>query len=85
MIRLALERRLRHADEYLRAHRLTHRVDALITDAAPEDVILDEVRRRRPRLLVLDTHGHRPIMDLFVTSLTSAVLNRAPVPVFTGA
>jgi nucleotide-binding universal stress UspA family protein len=55
------------------------------SDAAPAALILDEVRRRRPRLLVMGAQGHHPVRDLFFTSVTRSVLRDAPVPVFVGA
>jgi nucleotide-binding universal stress UspA family protein len=55
------------------------------SDAAPADVILEQVRHRRPRLLVMGAQGHHPVRDLFATSVTRAVLKEAPVPVLVGA
>jgi len=47
--------------------------------------LLEEVRRRRPRLLVMGAHGHQPLRDLFATSVTRAVLRECPVSTFIGA
>jgi nucleotide-binding universal stress UspA family protein len=79
------ERRLRHATEYLTAHEVAHLLHPIITDEPAASVILGEVRRRNPRLLVMGAYGRHPIRDLFVTSITRAVLGETPVPVFLGA
>jgi nucleotide-binding universal stress UspA family protein len=78
-------RRLRHAREYLTAHRVAHHVHPIVSEETPASVIVDEVRRRRPRLLVMGAYGRHPLRDLFVTSVTRAVLRETPVPVFLGA
>ena len=52
-------------------------------DAA--EVLVEEVRRRRPRLLVIGAHGHHPLRDLFATSVTRAVLQECAVPTFIGS
>ena len=36
-------------------------------------------------ILVMGAHGHHPLRDLFFTSVTRAVLQAAPVPVFVEA
>jgi len=79
------ERRLRHADEYLAAHAVEHRLHRIVTDEPAAAVIVEELRRRRPRLLVMGAYGRHPVRDLFVTSVTRAVLSQTPVPVFMGA
>jgi nucleotide-binding universal stress UspA family protein len=73
------------AGDFLTAHGAPHRVHAIATDAPVPEVLLEEVRRRAPRLLVMGAHGHHPLRDLFVTSVTRAVLHACPVPVFVGA
>jgi nucleotide-binding universal stress UspA family protein len=79
------ERRLRRAGEYLAAHAISHELHPVGTDAPPARVILEEIRRRQPRLLVMGGPGHHRVRDVFVTSVTRAVLQETPVPVFTGA
>jgi nucleotide-binding universal stress UspA family protein len=79
------EARLRHATEYLTAHRVAHHARPVVSDAEAASVILDEVRRRKPRLLVMGAFGRHPLRELFVTSVTRAVLSEAPVPIFVGA
>jgi nucleotide-binding universal stress UspA family protein len=73
------------AGDFLTAHGAPHHLHAIATDAAPADVLLDEVRRRAPRLLVMGAHGHHPLRDLFATSVTRAVLRACPVPILVGA
>jgi nucleotide-binding universal stress UspA family protein len=83
--RAEAERRLRRPAAFLAVHGLPHRLQPLSSHTAPADVILEEVRRRRPRLLVIGAQGHHPVRDLFGSSVTRAVLKEAPVPVLVGA
>ena len=73
------------AGEYLAAHGASHRLRAIASAIPPAEVLLEEVRRLRPRLLVMGAHGHHPLRDLFGTSVTRAVLRACPVPAFIGA
>jgi nucleotide-binding universal stress UspA family protein len=73
------------AGDFLAAHGAPHRLHGLASETAPAEILLEEVRRRRPRLLVMGAHGHHPMRDLFATSVTRAVLRECPVPVFVGA
>jgi nucleotide-binding universal stress UspA family protein len=79
------EARLAPAAKFLTAHGVRVTLRPVGSDAAPAALILDEVRRRRPRLLVMGAQGHHPVRDLFFTSVTRSVLRDAPVPVFVGA
>jgi nucleotide-binding universal stress UspA family protein len=72
------------AGDFLTAHGAPHRLHAIVSEAAPADVLLDEVLRRTPRLLVMGAHGHHPLRNLFATSVTRAVLRACPVPVLLG-
>src|SRR5437867_4293319 len=76
---------VRLAGDFLSAHGTPHRLHAVASDVAPAEIVLDEVRRRRPRLLVMGAHGYHGLRDLFATSVTRAVLGACPVPVFVGA
>ncbi len=73
------------AGEYLTAHGAPHRLHAIVSTAPPAEILLEEVRHARPRLLVMGAHGHHPIRDLFGSSVTRAVLRACPVPAFIGA
>jgi nucleotide-binding universal stress UspA family protein len=75
----------RLAGEYLGAHGTPHQLRAIATEQAPAEVLLEEIRRRSPRLLVMGAHGYHPVRDLFTTSVTRALLRACPVPVFVGA
>jgi len=75
----------RLAGEYLTAHGAPHRLHAITSAAPPADVLLEEIRHARPRLLVMGAQGHHPLRDLFGTSVTRAVLRACPVPAFIGA
>jgi nucleotide-binding universal stress UspA family protein len=71
--------------EYLASHGAAPRVRAIVSAAPPAQVLLEEIRRTQPRLLVMGAHGHHPLRDLFSTSVTRAVLRDCPVPAFVGA
>jgi nucleotide-binding universal stress UspA family protein len=73
------------AGDFLAAHGTPHRLHAVASDAEPAEVLLGELRRLRPRLLVIGAHGHHPLRDLFATSVTRAVLRECGVPIFVGA
>jgi nucleotide-binding universal stress UspA family protein len=73
------------AGEYLSAHGAPHRLHAIVSTAPPAEVLLEEVRHARPRLLAMGAHGHHPLRDLFGTSVTRAVLRACPIPTFIGA
>jgi len=73
------------AGDFLTAHGRPHELCPIASEAPPAEALLEEVRRRRPRLLVMGAHGHRPLRDLFATSVTRAVLGDCPVPAFIGA
>jgi nucleotide-binding universal stress UspA family protein len=73
------------AGEYLTAHGAPHRLHPIVSTAPPAEVLLEEVRHLRPRLLVMGAHGHHPLRDLFGTSVTRQVLRVCPIPSFIGA
>jgi nucleotide-binding universal stress UspA family protein len=75
----------RLAGQYLAAHGTSYQVHSRPMTGSPAETLLEEVQRLKPRLLVMGAHGHHPIRDLFVTSVTRAVLRSCPVPVFIGA
>jgi len=75
----------RAAGDFLAAHRITHRVYTVASSAAPAEVLLEEVESRRPHLLVIGAHREHPLLDLFGTSVTRAVLGACSVPIFVGA
>jgi nucleotide-binding universal stress UspA family protein len=79
------ETRLVPASRFLTAHGVRMELQPVASRAAPAGLILNEVQRRRPRLVVMGAHGHHAVRDLFLTSVTRAVLRDAPVPVFVGA
>jgi nucleotide-binding universal stress UspA family protein len=72
------------ASDFLTAHGAPHRVHAIASQASPADVLLEELRGRAPRLLVMGAHGHHPVRDLFTGSVTRGVLTSCSVPVFLG-
>jgi nucleotide-binding universal stress UspA family protein len=77
--------RLAPVGRYLAAHGVRCTLKPVASGDPPLAVILEEIHRVQPRLLVMGAHGHHPVRDLFFTSVTRAVLKDAPVPVLTGA
>jgi nucleotide-binding universal stress UspA family protein len=73
------------AGEYLTARGAPHRLHPIVSATPPADVLLEQVRRTRPRLLVMGAQGHHPLRDLFGASVTRAVVRACPVPAFIGA
>ena len=73
------------AGDFLAAHGAPHRLHPIATEQAPAEVLLEEMRRRAPRLLVMGAHGrHHSMRELFATSVTRAVLTDCSIPVFLG-
>jgi nucleotide-binding universal stress UspA family protein len=72
------------AGEYLTAQGAPHRLHPIVSAAPPADVLLEQVRRARPRLLVIGAQGRHPLRDLFGASVTRAVMRACPVPTFIG-
>lgn len=75
----------RGAGDFLMTPGIMHRLHTLASAAAPAGVLLDEIRVRRPSLLVLGAHREHPFRGLFATSVTRALLAACPVPMFVGA
>jgi nucleotide-binding universal stress UspA family protein len=82
--RAEAEATARLAGDFLTAHGVVHRLHPIASDAAAADVVLDAVASHRPRLLVMGAHAPHPVRDLFVTSVTRAVLRACPVPAVVG-
>jgi nucleotide-binding universal stress UspA family protein len=73
------------AGDFLAAHGTPHQLCPIVSEAPAGTVLLEQLQRRRPALLVIGAHGHHPLRDLFAGSVTRAVLQECPVPVFVGA
>jgi len=73
------------AGEFLAAHGTPHQRCPIASDDSPAEVLLGELGRRRPGLLVMGAHAHHPLRDLFATSVTRAVLAECTIPTFVGA
>ena len=52
------------AGHFLTAHGAPHRLHPIPTDAPVGDVLLEEVHRRAPRLLVMGAYGHHRLREL---------------------
>lgn len=56
-------------------------VTPLLQEAAPIESILHEARRFGADFIVMGSHGHGAVYDLFIGSTTKAVLSKAECPV----
>ena len=63
-----------------------HRIKGVACPRGPVDsvvqTILEEVRHRKARLLVMGAYGHSTVREFLVGSVTKAVLKDSPAPVF---
>jgi nucleotide-binding universal stress UspA family protein len=74
----------RRAGDFLTAHGAPHRLHPIESPESPAEVILDVVAARKPGLLVMGAHAPHPVRDLFMTSVTRAILRSCPVPTVVG-
>ena len=70
------------AVEFLQLHRINAVPHALGPVDSVSQAILEEVRRRTARLLVMGACGHSAVREFLLGSITKAVLKESPVPVF---
>ena len=75
-------RQAERAAEFLRLHRIKAVTCALGPVDSVSQSILDEVRRRSARLLVMGACGHSTVREFLLGSITKAVLKESPVPIF---
>jgi nucleotide-binding universal stress UspA family protein len=70
------------AAEFLRFHDCKAVAHPLASQETPAKVILEEVRKLDPRLLVLGAYGTRGWREFLFGSVTGSVLKASPVPLF---
>jgi nucleotide-binding universal stress UspA family protein len=83
--RARAEARLELAGRFVTAHGMRVVLEPVVSREAPAGLILDQIHRRQPRLVVMGAQGHHPVRDVFLISVTRAVLKDSPVPIFVGA
>jgi len=71
-----------HAAEYLQLHEIRARAWAVDQPQSIARAILDEVRRRNVRLLVMGAYGRSTLREMLLGSITDTVLQECLVPVF---
>jgi nucleotide-binding universal stress UspA family protein len=81
----AIEASAEFAAEYLQSHGTECYLHVVESNDQPAEILLEQVRVLRPRLMVMGAHAHHPLRDLFSTSVTRAVLRGSPVPVMIGS
>ena len=75
-------RQAERAVEFLRLHQINVVAHALGPVDSVSQAILEEVRQRSARLLVMGACGHSAVREFLLGSITKAVLKESPVPVF---
>ena len=75
-------RRAERAVEFLQLHRIKAVAQTLGSVDSVSRAILQEVRRRSARLLVMGACGHSAVREFLLGSTTKAVLKESPAPVF---
>jgi nucleotide-binding universal stress UspA family protein len=75
-------RQAARAVEFLRLHQINAVPHSLAPVNSLSQAILDAVRQRNARLLVMGVYGHSTVREFLVGSLTTAILQASPVPVF---
>ena len=75
-------RQAERAAEFLRPHQIKAVTHALRPVDSVSQSILEEVRQRNARLLVMGAYGHSTVREFLLGSITKAVLKESPVPVF---
>jgi nucleotide-binding universal stress UspA family protein len=70
------------AAEFLRFHDCKAVAHPLASEEAPDKVILEQVRKLDPRLLVLGAFGTRGWREFLFGSVTGSLLKTSPVPLF---
>ena len=67
---------------FLQSHYIQAHVHALVTAAAPAQVLLEQVHTREAGVLVMGASGRSRLREFFGTSLTRTMLEASPVPLF---
>ena len=75
-------RQAERAVEFLRLHRIKAIPHVLGLVNLVSQSILEEVRSRSARLLVMGAYGHSTVREFLLGSTTKSVLQESPVPVF---
>jgi nucleotide-binding universal stress UspA family protein len=75
-------RQAERAVEFLRLHQINVVAHASGPVDSVSQAILEEVRQRSARLLVMGACGHSAVREFLLGSITKAVLKESPVPVF---
>ena len=71
-----------HALAFLRGHNIVAQAHALVTSAAPAQVLLEQVQKLEAGLIVMGAYGRSIVREFFGTSLTRSKLEASPVPLF---
>jgi nucleotide-binding universal stress UspA family protein len=72
----------KHAMAFLRGHTIVAQSHALVTSAAPAQVLLEQVQKLDAGLIVMGAYSRSIVREFFGTSLTRSMLDESPVPLF---
>jgi len=75
-------RQAQSAAESLRRHRINAAAHTRAPAGGVHQAILEEVRKRNARLLVMGAYGHSTVREFLLGSVTKDVLRASPAPVF---
>ncbi len=70
------------AVQFLESHAIKAHARPVATSARPEEVILDEAKTAGAGLIVMGAYGRSPLKEIFFGSVTRALLQKSPVPLF---
>ncbi len=79
---LAAARRADRAAEFLRFHDVIVEAQGLVSDSPPGEVLLAQVRKLHPALVVMGAYGQPTWKEFFFGSVTRTMLKLSPAPLF---
>jgi len=68
--------------DFLRSHDVRAMAYPLASTLCPGDVLMEQVRKLDPVMLVMGAYGHRGWRELLFGSVTTMLLKKSPVPIF---
>lgn len=76
------DRYAQHAGAYLELYNIAFKSHAIVSNANPADVVMDEAKARAAALIVMGAYGHRGWKETLLGSFTSRLLENCPTALF---